>query len=526
MWMHEHLLYWARENPDAEFALHDGRVLTYGDAADRMQRIASALVEVLDPGDRFAVVAKNSIDLVLLLLAASRAGGVAVPLNYRLVPSEWSYILEDSDARLVVAEAEFVDGLESIRGTLSRPVTTIAWTDRSVGEWVPFEEWIDSAPDRPVPWRRCEDAFQIYTSGTTGRPKGAVSTQGGLFAWLYQSRDTVPLSADDRLLIVAPIYHVAGLLYTLHAIACGAAAFIMADFVPEEVVRALDEEHIAAAILVPSMIQACLAVPDVEQRRFDALRLLGYGASSIAEATLRRAIRVFGCRFVQIFGMTEAPSLTHLTPADHDRALNGAEHLLLSVGRASPGTEIKIVDDGDDEVSPDTIGEICGRGPQLMRGYWKLPDATADALRDGWMHTGDAGCLDDEGYLYIKDRIKDMIVSGAENVYSREVENVLFEHPAVADAAVIGVPSEQWGEAVKAIVVRKPDSKLTGTELIEFCRGRLAGFKRPRSVDFVDQLPRNPSGKILKRVLREPYWQGAGTAAHDPQNVGTSTTTD
>jgi long-chain acyl-CoA synthetase len=218
---------------------------------------------------------------------------------------------------------------------------------------------------------------------------------------------------------------------------------------------------------------------------------------------------VFGCRFEQIFGMTEAPCLTYLTPADHDRALDGAEHLLLSVGRAGPGLEIKIVDEHDDESPPHTIGEICGRGPQLMRGYWKLPDATEVALRGGWMHTGDVGYVDDEGYVFIKDRVKDMVVSGAENVYPREVENVLFEHPDVADAAVIGVPSEQWGETVKAIVVRKPGSTVSDAELIDFCRGRIAGYKRPRSVDFVEELPRNPSGKVLKRVLREPYWQGA-----------------
>jgi fatty-acyl-CoA synthase len=506
---HEHLRYWARERPDTEFAVHGSRVLTYRDAADRTERIARALVDILETGDRFAVVAKNSIDLVLLLLAASQAGVVAVPLNYRLVPSEWAYILDDSGARLVVAEAEFVAGLESIRPTLGGLTATIAWTDRRLGDWVPFDEWIDSAPAGPGPLRRCEDAFQIYTSGTTGRPKGALITHGGLFALLYQSRITWPLAGDDRLLIVAPIYHVAGLLCASHATGCGAAMFIMADFAPVEVVRALDEELVAVALLVPAMIQACLAVPGVEQRRFAALRLLVYGASSIPEAALRQAINVFGCRFEQIFGMTEAPSLTYLTPADHDRALAGEDQLLLSVGRAGPGSELKIVDEQDNEVPPHTIGEICGKGPQVMRGYWKLPEATEDALRGGWMHTGDAGYLDDDGYLYIKDRIKDMIVSGAENVYPREVENVLFEHPEVADAAVIGVPSEQWGETVKAVVVRKAGSRLSDVELIEFCRNRLASYKHPRSVDFVEELPRNPSGKVLKRVLRQPYWPGA-----------------
>jgi len=256
------------------------------------------------------------------------------------------------------------------------------------------------------------------------------------------------------------------------------------------------------------MIQACLGVSGAEQRRYAQLRSIAYGASPIAEPTLRSAMRVFGCEFVQGFGMTECPMLTVLTPADHHRALDGAAHLLQSTGRAMPGCEVKVVDEEDNEVPAGTIGEICGRGPQTMRGYWNLPEATAEALRGGWMHTGDAGYLDDEGYLYIKDRLKDMIVSGAENVYPREVEDVLLAHPGVADAAVIGVPSEEWGESVKAVVAVRPGAAVTEDDLIEFCRGRLAGFKRPRSVDFVDEVPRNPSGKILKRVLRAPYWEG------------------
>jgi acyl-CoA synthetase (AMP-forming)/AMP-acid ligase II len=304
------------------------------------------------------------------------------------------------------------------------------------------------------------------------------------------------------------MYHIAGLLLTLHAAGNGAAVFVLADFDPVEVVRVLDEERIGFAVLAPSMIQACLGAAGVEGRRYAQLPAICYGASPIAEPTLRRAMSVFGCEFTQSFGMTECPAFTLLTSADHQRALEGAPHLLQSTGRPMPGCQVKIVDEQDNEVPPGTIGEICGRGPQTMRAYWNLPDATADALRGGWMHTGDAGYLDAGGYLYIKDRVKDMIVSGAENVYPREVEDVLLGHPAIADVAVIGVPSEQWGETVKAIVACRPGAAVTEDELIEFCRGRLAGFKRPRSVDFVGEIPRNPSGKILKRVLRAPYWEG------------------
>jgi fatty-acyl-CoA synthase len=258
------------------------------------------------------------------------------------------------------------------------------------------------------------------------------------------------------------------------------------------------------------MIQALLVfVPDAGKREYKDLRQITYGASPIAEETLRRAMDTFRCDFAQAFGMTETTAvLTYLFPEDHRRAVREEPHLLLSAGRPVVGTELRVVDDDEKPLPPDTVGEIIARGPQLMRGYWNLPDESAEALRGGWMHTGDAGTLDERGYLYIQDRIKDMIVSGGENVYPRIVEDVLFQHPAVADAAVIGVPDEQWGETVKAIVVLKEGQSASEEEIIEFCRGRLGGFERPRSVDFVAVLPRNPSGKVLKRELREPYWKG------------------
>jgi acyl-CoA synthetase (AMP-forming)/AMP-acid ligase II len=258
------------------------------------------------------------------------------------------------------------------------------------------------------------------------------------------------------------------------------------------------------------MIQACLVfVPDAAERSYDDLRLIIYGASPIAAETLKRAMQVFRCDFGQGYGMTETTAqLTLLSPEDHRKAIAGRPELLLSAGRPIPGTELRIVDENDQPVPNGTIGEICGRGPQLMRGYWNLPEASAEALAGGWMHTGDAGTLDDEGYLYIQDRTKDMIVSGGENVYPREIENVLFEHPAVADVAVIGVPDEKWGESVKAIVVLREGESATPGEIVDFCKGKLAGYKRPRSVEFIAELPRNPSGKVLKKDLREKYWEG------------------
>jgi fatty-acyl-CoA synthase len=354
------------------------------------------------------------------------------------------------------------------------------------------------------------DLYQMYTSGTTGRPKGAVLPHASVCANITQTSMAFTNEPGERALVVAPLYHAAAGLFSFVAVKTGGTLYLQEDFNPPEVVRALSEERIAVALLIPVMIQFCmLAVPDAAERRYDDLRLILYGASAIPEQTLREAVKTFRCDFIQAYGMTEVTAVaTGLLAEDHARALRDKPELLASAGRPILGTEVRVVDENDRSVPNGTVGEILVRGPQLMRGYWSLPDATRDTLRNGWMHTGDAGSLDDEGYLYVQDRVKDMIVSGGENVYPREIEDVLHRHEAVADAAAIGVPDETWGEAVKAIVVLRDGASATAEEIIEFCRGSLAGYKRPRSVDFVDALPRNPTGKILKRELREPYWEG------------------
>jgi acyl-CoA synthetase (AMP-forming)/AMP-acid ligase II len=258
------------------------------------------------------------------------------------------------------------------------------------------------------------------------------------------------------------------------------------------------------------MILACLtSAPEVADRTYEDLRLIYYGASPIAEQTLRHAMSVFKCQFVQTYGLTEATQLvTVLSHADHQRALAEHPHLLLSAGQPAIDTDVRIVDEDNQQLPRGQTGQLAVRGPQLMRGYWQLPEATSETLRDGWLMTGDAASMDADDYVYIQDRVKDMIISGGENIYPREVENVLFDHPAIAEAAVIGVPDDRWGETVKAIVVLRSGSRASSEELVDFCRERLAGFKLPRSVDFLDAIPRTTTGKVLKRELREPYWAG------------------
>jgi acyl-CoA synthetase (AMP-forming)/AMP-acid ligase II len=512
MHLHDNLDYSAREHPDAVFAEFRERQMSYREAAAAANQMANALLAAgLTPGDRFAVLSKNSIELVLLYYAGSKVGAVPVPLNFRLAPPEWAYIARDAGVRMLFAQEALAAALEPVRSELSDVKQFVALDGEPAG-YTRLESFVSGQSDRAP---ACDlpadaDVYQMYTSGTTGRPKGAVLTHAAVMAQLHQGMLGFGTQTGDRALIVAPLYHAAAAVTTFVTVQAGGTLFIQEDCVPADVVRALSVERIAFAMLVPAMIQFCLVgVPDVAERRFDDLRLIIYGASPIAEQTLRQAIDVFGCDFLQGYGMTETTAAaTYLFPADHRRALAGEPQLLLSAGRPLLGTEVRIVDENDVAVPNGTIGEVAVRGPQLMRGYWNLPEPSAEALRGGWMHTGDAGILDDEGFLYIQDRVKDMIVSGGENVYPREVEDVLFQHPAVADVAVIGVPDEKWGEAVKAIVVLKEGATADAEALLAHCKGQLGGYKRPRSVEFIEALPRNPSGKVLKKDLREKYWAG------------------
>ncbi len=513
MQLHDSLDFFVRERPEQLCIEFGDRRVSYREAGGHVDRLARALAsEGLAPGDRFAVLAKNCAEYPLVYFAGSKCGAVPVPLNYRLAPRELAYIVADAGARLVVARGELVELIDSVRGELGDVKTWVSLDGPRPEGWIDYAEWLEKQPEGPPDHRGGpdDDLYQMYTSGTTGRPKGAVLTHATVAANLVQQMSAVRRLPDDRCLVVAPIYHAAAALTAIGTIVGGGSMLVHEDFSPADVVSALSEGGVTRTTLVPAMIQACLVfVPDVAERDYAKLDTIVYGASPIAADVLRRAIDVFGCEFQQGYGMTETvAALSFLSAADHRKALDGRPELLLSAGRPLPGTEIRIVDEDDRPLPAGTPGEIVARGDQIMRGYWNLPEATEETLRGGWLHTGDAGILDEEGYLFIQDRVKDMIVSGGENVYPREVETALFEHPAVADVAVIGVPDEKWGETVKAIVVLREGQEATDAELIEFCRDRLAGYKRPRSVDFTAELPRNASGKVLKKDLREEYWQG------------------
>lgn len=511
MRIHDFLSYWSVNAPD-RVCVEDGTTsFTYREAEQRATRFAAVLDGLgIRRGDRIALLSKNSAEWAPLYYGAFKAGVVPVPLNFRLHPREWSYQLKDSGARAIFAGPEFTSGIDEIRAEV--PTEKFVSITGSQGEWSSLHSLLADADvdgSGDVEIAEDDDLYQMYTSGTTGRPKGAVITHKAALANLTQIRTFLPLYQGEGTLLVAPLFHAAAAMSLYWYISCGATIHVQPDFNPEACLQLLANGEIASATFVPAMIQIIVGLPAAENRSYPGLRNVIYGASPIGEKTLRKALELFDCDFVQGYGQTECCStLTFLGPDEHRRALAGEGQLLLSCGRPVVGTTIRITDSTGKEVPQGEVGEILARGPQIMRGYWNLPEATEATLADGWLHTGDAGYLDDAGYLFISDRVKDLIVSGAENIYPREIEDVIANLPGVSDVAVIGVPHEKWGETVKAIVVRGEGTALTADDVTEHCRTQLASYKVPRSVDFIDSLPRNATGKVLKTTLREPYWQG------------------
>jgi long-chain acyl-CoA synthetase len=384
---------------------------------------------------------------------------------------------------------------------------------------VGYEDWVGACdPVDPGHVGQADDvSLQLYTSGTTGLPKGVMLANRNI-ATMIELAGSDAFDIDDTTvsLVAMPLFHIGGTGWALTAMSRGGTSVILRDMDPAELIRLVERERISHAFVVPAVLMLLLATPGIEKADLSSLDTIFYGASPIAEDVLIRCMDVIGCRFAQVYGMTETSgAIVRLDYEDHD-PVGDRRHLLRAAGKALPGVEIRIVDpDTGDDVGPGPVGEIWTRSAYNMLGYWQKPEETASAIVDGgWLRTGDAGYLDDEGYLFLHDRIKDMVVSGGENIYPAEVENILLGVPGVVDAAVIGVPDDSWGETVKAVVVRGPDTEVSADDVIAFCRQRLAHYKCPTSVDFVETLPRNPSGKILKRELREPYWVGRERRVH------------
>jgi len=502
-----------RADPGGEFASIGSRRLTYAGAHAESTRLAAALRAAAVPsGTRVAILSRNSLEMAAAFFGISRAGAVAVPLNYRLTPAEWRFILADCGASVLIASQEFAEAVGRIAEELPALRCLVLVGEVRPDGWAAYHEWTAVQPDTAVTGTDDpdSDAVILYTSGTTGSPKGVVWSHAGMASLIESLGPVLGVQPGDRALIVLPLFHIFGYALCLCGVRFGYGLELRADFHPAEIIRCLDEDNIAFAPLVPAMIQACVqaASRSGPPRHFRRLRSIIYGASPMPEKILRAAVPVFRCGLIQLYGMTELSPISALSAADHRLGLDSRPELLISAGRPTPGVEIRIVAPDDCDVPPGGMGEILVRAPHLMRGYYGRPDATEEILRDGWVRTGDAGSVDADGFLYIRDRIKDIIVSAAENISTREVEAVLSAMPGIAEVAVIGIPHPHWGESVHAVVAVAEGAVLNVGDVIDFARSRMARFKCPKSVEFVASLPRNAAGKVLKRALREPHWKG------------------
>ncbi len=491
--------------PKKEGLIFEGKRFTYEAMLDRTLRCAQALLALgVKPGERVAVLSGNHYAYVELYFAVPHIGAVLTTINYRLQPPEVEYILNDCGARVLFVEDRFFGLVEPVLNkTKVEKIIVIGEVKQGHNDYESFLQHSRPDPATATVARDTEDVcFQLYTSGTTGNPKGAMTTHKN---WIFDCIGcslSVGLTNKDIYLIAPPMYHAAAAVATIFCMMNATKVILMKDFTPDVVPVLIEQEKCTRALLVPVMINFVLHSPEIKKRNLSSLTTIIYGASPITEAVLHAAKETFNCNLWQAFGQTESVAVVAtLAPEEH------TGERLKSCGREILFCEIKIVDDDDNELPAGEVGEIIARGPMVMKGYYNLPEETARALKNGWLHTGDMGCKDEEGFIYIKDRKKDMIISGGENIYPAEVENAVAKHPAVLEAAVIGIPDEKWGEAVLAIVVKKPGQDVNEDELMEFCKKNLAHYKCPRKVAFIDMLPRNPSGKVLKTILREPYWK-------------------
>jgi long-chain acyl-CoA synthetase len=485
----------AERTPDVPAITCAGRTLTYAELHALSNRIGHALVaDGVGRGDRVAYLGLESVDYYATYFACAKIGAVLVPINFRLTAPEVAHVLRDSGSTLLVVDDDL------------RPVTD-GLRMRGTDE---FTEWARPHPATELPEVTGPDdaVVQLYTSGTTGLPKGVVLAQRSFFAirdsLAEADLDWIDWREGDRSLIGIPGFHVGGIWWATQGFSAGVTNVAMPRFDSAGALR-LISEGVTTACVVPSMLRLLLAEPGADKEAFASLRKIVYGGSPIAEALLQEALPILDCDFAQIYGLTETGNTAVcLPPADH---VAGSPRLR-AAGRPYPSVEVKIIGDDGRPLPPGEVGEVCLRTPAHMIEYWGLAEATAATLVDGWIHTGDAGRLDEDGYVFISDRLKDMIIVGGENIYPAEIENVLAKHPAVADVAVIGVPDDKFGEAVHAFVAVRPDEEVRPRELFVFSRERLASFKIPSRFEFVDRVPRNPSGKILRRELREKFWSG------------------
>ncbi|MCK9543165.1 MAG: long-chain fatty acid--CoA ligase [Novosphingobium sp.] len=512
MYMTQALHRQLQRDPAGTAAVDAHERLDWAGLADRVARIAGGLRELgLQPGDRVAMLSRNSVDFFAWIFGTWWAGGVINPVNLRWTAAEMAYSLEDCQSRILIVEQAFAEMIPDItaRAPGIAHVFVIGEAVDAARDWRAFVA--GSAPVEDALRSGDELAAILYTGGTTGRPKGVMLSHGNLAGSMFGALAGPTGRAHDRYLHTAPLFHIGALSGLFIALYSESANYFLPAFDPLAVLETIGREGISELFLVPTMLRMVVDHPRFPEFDTGSVKRIRYGASPMDSGLMDRAMAALpGVRFSQAYGMTElSPIATHLGEEDHspEARTNGR---IRSAGKATASSQVRIVDSQDREVPRGTAGEIVVRGPGMMLGYWNMPEATAEALRGGWMHTGDVGVMDEAGYVTVVDRLKDMIITGGENVYSSEVEDALSTHPDVVQAAVIAMPDEKWGERVHAVIVARSGATPSTDALMAHCRQTLAGFKVPRSFEFVEALPLSGAGKVLKHELRARSLQGAG----------------
>jgi acyl-CoA synthetase (AMP-forming)/AMP-acid ligase II len=512
-----------KEYPNNMALIYKDTRRTFGELNTRVNRLANGLLGLgIRKGDRVGMLLRNCCEFIEIDFALSKTGIVRVPLNARLTGSDHEYMLNDSGSNTLIFGEEFSETVQAIKPNLKTVKEFIRISEglskENILDAFDYEDLIkNSTPDEPIDEIEEEDLHTLfYTSGTTGKPKGAMLTQK---SWANVAVNLIldygPVTEEDVILNLQPLSHGAG-FFVLPFFIKGATNILVPEFKPSLIFETIDRERVTVLKLVPTMLYQLME--SLEKTRYDlsSLHSIIYGGSPIVVQRLIEAIQFFGKKLVQLYGQAEAPMcISTLSKKDH--IIEGPEEVvkrLGSAGKPCVNVEVRIVDENGKNVKPGEVGEVIVRGYHLMKGYWNLPEATAEVLRNGWIYTGDLGYFDSQGYIFLFDRKRDVIISGAFNIYPKEIEDVIVTHPKVKEVAVIGVPDEKWGEAVKAVVVLKEGTQISEQEIIEYCREHMASFKKPKTVDVVKELPRNPYGKVLKTALREPYWKGFDRRIH------------
>jgi long-chain acyl-CoA synthetase len=497
-----------RRFPQKPALVMAGRSLSWKSLDQRIDQVANAMQKMgLKSGDRVAILLPNCLEYFELYFGLARAGLISVPVNYRLTPREMAQVIGSATPGLFVVGDQFAEAASQLEPLL--PELTDRWLvgDAVLSNALAYEEVLaaagDISPLRALTRAATETFAIFFTSGTTGLPKGAMVSHLNLEANGYNQIIADGSVADDVNLVATPLYHMGAVFMSVTYMMLGCTQVVLEKFDPPAWLKHVEEESATVSLLVPTMINSVLNAPELKDTDLDSLRLIFYGGGPMPQAVLECALQKLPCGFTQGYGLTETLEATFLVAKDHvPDGTDAQQRRLNSAGREAVGAEISIVGTDGDVLPVDEVGEILVRSRSVISGYWQNSQETEKTIRNGWFHTGDLGYLDDQRYLFVVDRLKDMVVSGGVNIYTKEVEDILYEHPEVLEAAVYGLPDEKWGEQVTAAVVLRPKAKVSAEGLAEHCNKYLAGYKRPRAFYFLENLPKNPSGKILKRDLR------------------------